>query len=89
MKIHRRIGPLLTRTHGVIPRCFVHSAAAGVLSLIMRTICSGVTGIVFSVTSNGVSAFSIAQMIAAITAIVPHSPTPLTPSGLSGDGDSV
>ena len=37
-------------------------------------------------TPKGTSAFSMAEMIAAIAGIVPPSPAPLTPIGLSGEG---
>ena len=37
---------------------------------------------------NASRACSIALMIAAAAGITPHSPTPLTPSGLSGEGDT-
>ena len=40
-------------------------------------------------TLNGVSASSTAEISAAAAGIVPASPTPLTPSGLSGDGVSL
>ena len=39
-------------------------------------------------TPNGASAFSTAEMIAAAAGTQPDSPTPLTPSGLSGEGNS-
>ena len=47
---------------------------------------SGVHGIGTSVTPNGRSASTIAFTTAGVDAIVPASPTPLTPSGLSVDG---
>ena len=39
-------------------------------------------------TPNGVRASSTAEMIAAGAGTTPHSPTPFTPSGFSGEGDS-
>ena len=39
-------------------------------------------------TPNGASAFSIAEMIAPAAGTQPDSPTPFTPSGLSGEGYS-
>src|SRR5262249_50334365 len=49
-------------------------------------ICSGLTGVALNSTPNGDSASQIALAIAAGGATAPPSPTPLTPSGLSGDG---
>ena len=40
-------------------------------------------------TPSGASASSTAAVIAGVAAIVPASPTPLTPSELTGDGVSV
>ena len=40
-------------------------------------------------TPNGDSASSIAEITAAAAGMTPTSPTPLTPSGLCGDGDSL
>ena len=45
---------------------------------------SGVSGVSEKCTPNGVSASSIAAMIAAGAGMVPPSPAPFTPSGLSG-----
>ena len=39
-------------------------------------------------TPKGASAFSIAETIAPAPGTQPDSPTPLTPSGLSGEGNS-
>jgi hypothetical protein len=39
-------------------------------------------------TPNGASAFSTAEMIAPAAGTQPDSPTPFTPSGLSGEGNS-
>src|ERR1700720_3502496 len=52
------------------------------------TIRSGVSGMSVKYTSNGESACSIAEIIAAGAGMVPPSPVPLTPSGLSGFGVS-
>ena len=49
---------------------------------------AGVTGYPPMVMPNGDSASSIAATIAPAAGTQPDSPTPLTPSGLSGDGDS-
>src|SRR4051794_37283570 len=48
----------------------------------------GVTGISLIRTPNGASAFSTAEMIAPPAGTHPDSPTPFTPSGLSGEGNS-
>jgi hypothetical protein len=53
------------------------------------TMRSGLIGASLRLTPNGASAFSTAPMMAAIAAMVPPSPAPLSPSGLSGDGVSV
>src|SRR5438270_474156 len=50
---------------------------------------SGVAGIVMSLTPNGASASTTALITAALDAIVPASPTPLVPSGLTGLGVTV
>ena len=47
---------------------------------------AGVTGYSSIRTPNGDSAFSIAEMIAPAAGTQPDLPTPLTPSGLSGEG---
>ena len=47
---------------------------------------SGVHGIGTSVTPSGRRALTIAFTTAGVDAIVPASPTPLTPSGLSVEG---
>ena len=49
---------------------------------------AGVSGISAKCTPNGDNASSIAAMIAAGAGMVPPSPAPLTPSGLSGFGVS-
>src|ERR1700751_2955271 len=49
----------------------------------------GVIGICAMRTPNGDSASSIADMIAAAAGMTPTSPTPFTPNGLCGDGDSL
>src|SRR5262249_59008283 len=51
------------------------------------TICSGLIGVVLNSAPNGDSASQIALAIAAGGATAPPSPTPLTPTGLSGDGE--
>ena len=56
---------------------------------ISSTSSCGVTGICAMRTSNGDSASSIAEITAAAAGMTPTSPTPLTPSGLCGDGDSL
>src|SRR2546429_1747247 len=48
---------------------------------------AGVTGYSSIRTPNGDSAFSIAETIAPGAGTQPDSPTPLTPSGLSGEGN--
>ena len=50
---------------------------------------SGVSGISAKCTPNGDSASSIAATIAAGAGMVPPSPAPLTPIGLSGFGVSM
>src|SRR5947209_19171559 len=52
-----------------------------------RTSCSGRTGVALTSTPNGASASQTALASAAGGATAPPSPTPLTPSGLSGDGE--
>src|SRR4029078_1913948 len=52
------------------------------------TMRSGVRGMSVKRTPNGDSASSMAAMIAAGAGMVPPSPAPLTPSGLSGFGVS-
>ena len=52
-----------------------------------RTSCSGLIGVVFTSMSNGAKASQTALAMAAGGATAPPSPTPLTPSGLSGDGE--
>jgi len=49
---------------------------------------AGVTGYSVIRTPKGTSAFSTAEMIAPAAGTQPDSPTPLTPSGLSGEGNS-
>src|SRR3954453_21437175 len=49
---------------------------------------AGVTGYSSMRTPNGASACSTAEMMAAAAGTQPASPTPLTPSGLSGEGNS-
>lgn len=49
----------------------------------------GLSGVSLIRTPNGESACSTAPTIAAMAAMVPPSPAPFTPSGLSGDGVSV
>src|SRR6516165_6979619 len=49
---------------------------------------AGVTGYSSIRTRNGASAFSIAEMMAPVAGTQPDSPTPLTPSGLSEEGNS-
>ena len=58
-------------------------------SEIARQTRSGVAGIWMSFTPNGRSASTTALTTAGVDAIVPASPTPLTPSGLVVDGVSV
>ncbi len=50
---------------------------------------AGLIGASVIFTLKGMSAFSTAAMTAAIAGIVPPSPAPLTPIGLSGDGVSM
>ena len=52
------------------------------------TMCSGLIGVALNSTPNSESASETAFAMAAGGATAPPSPTPLTPSGLSGDGDS-
>ena len=49
---------------------------------------AGVIGVRVMRTLYGESASSIAETTAAAIGTTPHSPTPFTPSGLSGVGDS-
>ena len=49
---------------------------------------AGPIGVSVMWTPNPSSACSIALMIAAAAGITPHSPTPFTPSGLRGDGET-
>ena len=49
----------------------------------------GLSGMLMNSTPSGRSASSTALVTAAEAAIVPASPTPLTPSELTGDGVSV
>src|SRR5690606_15078734 len=58
---------------------------------LLRTfhIFSGVRGISSSLTPNGFSASMTALTTAGVAAIVPVSPIPLTPRGLTGEGVSV
>src|SRR5262249_10186739 len=55
-------------------------------SAISSRIRCGVSGVCVMRTPNGASASSIAEITAAAAGIVPTSPAPLAPSGLSGDG---
>ena len=50
---------------------------------------SGVSGMLMKSTPSGLSASMTALMTAGDAAIVPASPTPLTPSELTGDGVTV
>src|SRR5258707_13181021 len=52
------------------------------------TIRAGLIGASLILIPNGLSAFSTAPMMAPIAAMVPPSPAPFTPSGLSGEADS-
>jgi len=54
---------------------------------VARTSCSGLIGVVFTSTPNGAKASQTALAMAAGGATAPPSPTPFTPSGLSGDGE--
>src|SRR5271156_6571531 len=54
---------------------------------IARTSCSGLTGVALTSTPNGAKASQTALAIVAGGATAPPSPTPLTPSGLSGEGE--
>ena len=56
---------------------------------ISSTSLCGMMGTWAMCTPNGVSASSTAEMIAAAAGMVPTSPTPFTPSGLSGEGVSL
>ena len=67
----------------VVERCGDHRAPP---SWIARQTRSGVAGMSMSVTPKGESASTTAFMTAAVEAIVPVSPTPLTPSGFVGLG---
>ena len=49
--------------------------------------CCGLIGVAFTSTPNGARASQTALAMAAGGATAPPSPTPLTPSGLSGDGE--
>src|SRR5258708_37114145 len=53
------------------------------------TIRAGLIGASLILIPNGLSAFSTAPMMAPIAAIVPPSPAPFRPSGLSGEAGSV
>src|SRR5262245_3928015 len=54
---------------------------------IARTSYSGLTGVSFTSTPNGARASQTALAMAAGGATAPPSPTPLTPRGLSGEGE--
>src|SRR5215475_15525695 len=56
---------------------------------ISSTIRAGLIGASLILMPNGASAFSTEPMMAAIDAMVPPSPAPLRPSGLSGEAVSV
>src|SRR2546430_17322202 len=57
--------------------------------LIILQIVSGFTGISRCFTPKGDSASTMAPTIAGVASMVPGSPTPLTPKGLTGEGVSV
>src|SRR5438128_3096455 len=59
------------------------------LALIIFQTASGLTGISRCLTPKGDNASTIAFTIAGVAPMVPASPTPLTPSGFTGDGVSV
>src|SRR5262245_28417717 len=59
------------------------------LPLMMFQSFSGRTGVSTCVTPNGESASTTALTTAGVDPIVPASPTPLTPIGLTGDGVTV
>ena len=65
--------------------CMVASADYAPPARIISTIFIGDSGTWPMRTRNGVSASSTAEISAAAAGIVPASPTPLTPSGLSGE----
>ena len=69
--------------HSGLPR------QSGRAARIISTIFIGVSGTWPIRTLNGVSASSTAEISAAAAGMVPASPTPLTPSGLSGEGVSL
>src|SRR5262249_1470206 len=69
--------------HGNTPGCELCVAARCVIV----TICSGRTGVVLNSAPNGANASQTAFAIATGGAIAPPSPKPLTPSGLSGEGE--
>src|ERR1700724_681922 len=66
------------------PVAVVHPHQAGCIA---RTSCCGLTGVVFTSMPNGARASQTALAMAAGGATAPPSPTPLTPRGLSGDGE--
>src|SRR6185295_12256693 len=76
----------LTSTFRDIPRREQFTYA---WALIIFQTASGLTGISRCRMPKGDNASTIAFTIAGVAPIVPASPTPFTPSGLTGDGVSV
>src|SRR5438045_7631009 len=83
-----------TRRRLIIKRCRNHASLLFKFIrvhpwLITLQTSSGLIGISRCRTPNGASASTIAPTTAGVAPIVPASPTPLTPSGFTGDGVSV
>src|SRR3954454_11755604 len=64
------------------------AGAAEPAAFTSSTIRAGLIGVSAIRMPNASRACSIALMMAAAAGITPHSPTPLTPSGLSGEGET-
>src|SRR5260370_28960410 len=68
----------------LVLRCWGYG---GCVERTAATIWSGLIGVALSSTAKGARASQTALAIAAGGATAPPSPTPLTPSGLSGEGE--
>src|SRR5215470_5008003 len=64
-------------------------AISALFAFTSATIRAGLIGASLILTPNGASAFSTAPIMAAIDAMVPPSPAPFRPSGLTGEAVSV
>src|SRR3990170_3401038 len=90
---HAQVGhcvlPPLMYKHATQRFCRDHAGPGeGHADVIMSRTCGGVNGVALTFTPNGLRASSTASLMTVGTAMIPPSPTPFVPRGVTSDGVS-